>query len=458
MTGVSRESAKTYPVYLVVPQAAQRLADLLTILQPTMAAAVRAGAVSVDLYFRSATGMALMALHCETRSFGSTAYDELNSAAAQAGSAIVDAAQLPERARRRFHEEYLPLYEVRYTGLPTIAAAVQALAERALGEPLAQPKPVEVRFRRGDGWQLARLRSMTREAISIATCTPPRRGDLVDLEIIGAGHKLELRSTVVGIATGDAASALGTSGFGARFLIASEMDRRTLEAILRAVGPDKLRALDPPPRRRAARYPVHWPVQIRGAQGRISRDALDVSRHGLFVSCGDDCQAEGAVHMTIPIDDHGTPVLATGRVARAIPDDLARRRGLERGIGIEITAISARDDQRFGAFVARVGRRAEREVVVGATPARVNELTTALSAAGYCASGVSDAQSLVHRTATATRLPDLVLIDSSLTREDSRGVQAARRALAVRVVALMSIDGDSPEATREIVDGMLLAG
>jgi len=32
---------------------------------------------------------------------------------------------------------------------------------------------VEVRFRRGDAWQLARARSMTREGISIATGTPP---------------------------------------------------------------------------------------------------------------------------------------------------------------------------------------------------------------------------------------------------------------------------------------------
>jgi hypothetical protein len=451
--------ALAYPIYLVVPQAAQRLTELLQVLQPTITAANRAGALAVDLYFRSATGMALIAIHCDPALLTSAAYADMNNTAAQAGAAIVDAAQLPDRARRRFHEEYLPLYDVRYADLPNVAAAVQALAERALGEPLSPPKPVEVKFKRGDDWQLARVRSMTRDAISIATCTPPRRGDLVDLEIVAAGHKLEVRSTVVGIAAGDAASALGTSGFGARYLLASEMDRRTLDAILRAVGPDKLRALEPPPRRRAARYPVRWPVQIRSPHGRVSRQALDVSRHGLFVGCEEDeVHAEGAVHMTIPIDDHGTPVLATGRVARAIPDELARRRGISRGVGIEITAISARDEQRFGAFVTRVARRAEREVVVGAVPARVGELTTALAAAGYCASGISDAHTLVHRTASATRLPDLVLIDSSLTREDPRAVQAARRALAVRVVPLMSIDGDSPEATREIVDGMLLAG
>ena len=60
----------------------------------------------------------------------------------------------------------------------------------------------------------------------------------------------------------------------------------------------------------------------------------------------------------------GTPVLATARVARQIPDEVARSRGLEAGIGIEFTALSQKDEQRFAAFVARVGRRAEREVVV----------------------------------------------------------------------------------------------
>jgi len=43
-----------------------------------------------------------------------------------------------------------------------------------------------------------------------------------------------------------------------------------------------------------------------------------------------------------------------------------------------------------------------------------------------------------------------------VTRDNPKAVQAARRALAVRLVPLMSIDGDSAEATREIVDGTLL--
>ena len=83
-------------------------------------------------------------------------------------------------------------------------------------------------------------------------------------------------------------------------------------------------------------------------------------------------------------------------------------------------------------------------------------MTTALSAAGYCTTGVSDASGLVARAAAGTRVPDLVVLDSSLVRENPRAIHAARRALAVRLVRLMTIDGDSPSSMRESVDGALL--
>jgi hypothetical protein len=417
------------------------------------------GAISIDVYFRSATGMALIALCFDPRFLTGDTVSVLSSGAAAAGAALVDPARLPDRARRRFHETYLPLYEVRRGGLESIEEAVGALtaeiARQASGAPSGET--VEVRVRRGDAWQLARVRSMTREGISIATGTPPRRGDVVDLELRACGIVLLIRSTVVGVATGDAAAALGASGFGARFLIAGETERRQLEEILRVLGSDKLRSLEPPPRRRAARYPVHWPVFVRSPKCRANLRALDVSRHGMFVGCDDStCPLEGSVHVTVPIDDGGTPILATARVARAIPDELARTRGLRSGIGIEFTALSQRDEQRFAAFVGRVGRRAEREVVVGASASRLGELTTALSAAGYCTTGVSDATGLVERAAAGSRVPDLVVLDSSLVRENPRAIHAARRALAVRLVRLVTIDGDSPSSMREFVDGALL--
>jgi len=448
----------SYPVFLVFPQVVQRLGALLSALEPVSAVAARSHLLAVDLYFRGATGTAILALCFDPRILTTDALAEIASLAGRAGAAFVDASRLPERARRRFHEQYLPLYDVRRGGLGSIEEALGALAAEISAPPAGgQIERVEVRYRRGDAWQLARVRSMTREGVSIATGTPPRRGDVVDLEISACGIVLLARSTVVGVATGDAAAALGASGFGARFLLAGDDQREKLEEILRILGADKLRSIDPPPRRRAARYPVHWPVFVRSPKSRASLRALDVSRHGMFVGCADEvAPIEGPVHVTVPIDDGGTPVLATARVARQIPDEVARSRGLEAGIGIEFTALSQKDEQRFAAFVARVGRRAEREVVVCASASRLGELTTALSAAGYCTTGLSDASGLVARTTAGVRVPDLVVLDASVVRENPRAIHAARRALAVRLVRLMTVDGDPPLTLRESVDGALL--
>ncbi len=456
---VSSARGPVIPIFVVLPHAEARGSALGTALAPLSLASQRACPQAADLYYSSAKGTALVALTFDPRLLTVDMLTELAAEAARGGAAVVDAGRLPARARQRFHEEYLPLFDVRRGGLASFEAALAALADH-LGSALPDSPPrVEVRFRRGDAWQIARVRSMTREGISIATCTPPRRGDAVELEIAAPDLTLVARATVTGVAMGDTAVALGATGFGARFLPASEDERDKIAALLRLVGGEKLRALEPPPRRRAARYPVRWPVHIRSPRGRLSRSALDVSRHGMFVGCEvDSLPADGNLHLTVPVDDRGTPILATARVARAIPDEMAKHRGLSSGVGIEITAISQRDEQRFGAFVARVGRRCEREVLVGASPGRVLELTAALSAAGYCVTGVSDAASLVARAAASPRVPDLAIIDSSLASESPRAIQAARRQLAVRLVPLMQIDGDAAEVARETVDDALLAG
>jgi hypothetical protein len=444
-------------VFLVLPQVEPRLGALLSALEPVSELAMRSHLVGVDLYFRAATGTALIALCFDPRVLTTDALANLATRAGRAGAAFVDASRLPERARRRFHEQYLPLYEVRRGGLGSIEEGIGALVAELTVSPTSSSDHVEVRYRRGDAWQLARVRSMTREGVSIATGTPPRRGDVVELELSAAGVVLVTRSTVVGVAVGDTATALGAGGFGARFLLVSDEQREKLEEILRILGADKLRSLDPPPHRRAARYPVKWPVFVRSTQQRASLSALDVSRHGMFVGCAETmAPLEGPVHVTVPIDDGGTPVLATARVARQIPSAVALSRGLEAGIGIEFTALSQKDEQRFAAFVARVGRRAEREVVVCASAGRLFELTTALSAVGYCTTGVSDPNGLVARTAAGVRVPDLVVLDASAVRDNPKAIHAARRALAVRLVRMMTVDGDPPVSLRESVDGALL--
>jgi hypothetical protein len=153
--------------------------------------------------------------------------------------------------------------------------------------------------------------------------------------------------------------------------------------------------------------------------------------------------------------DGGRPVLATARVARAIAARDAFQRGLPTGVGLELISLSMGDEQRFAQFIVRIARRAERDVVVGAAPQRLEELTSALAGVGYCTSGVTDAPALVSRAGSG-RAPDLVILDSSLADNDPGEVQAVRKALAVRQVPTITLDGDSPTATREWVDGALL--
>src|SRR5262245_16625505 len=118
---------------------------------PVVEAAARAHALGADLYLRSATGMALIAPFLDPRFLTAEVYGELGATAAAAGAAIVDAAQLPERARRRFHDEYLPLYDITRGGLAGLADALLALAElsKSQGEDASRTR-VEVKFRRGD--------------------------------------------------------------------------------------------------------------------------------------------------------------------------------------------------------------------------------------------------------------------------------------------------------------------
>jgi hypothetical protein len=453
--------APAYPLFFVLPQARARLGALPATLGVLEEAGQAGDILGADVYYRTSTDMAMLALRFDARTLTADLIEHLASGATQQGAALLDAARLPEAARQRFYDSYLPLYDVCLGGLGTPELALRALTQHLTGpdEPVVRAhgtERVEVRFRRGDQWQLARLRSLTAEGVSVATATPPRRGSFLDLEIQAAGISLLIRSSVVGVMAGDAAATLGATGFGARFLPATDGQRRKLAELLAVAGGEQLRKLAPPPRRREARYPVQWPVFLRTPHCKVSLRALDVSRRGMFIAAeGDLAPREGSVHVMFPIDDGGRPVLATARVARAIAARDAFERGLPVGVGLELISLSMRDEARFAHFVGRIARRAERDVVIGAAPHRLEELATALSGAGYCTTGIADVPSLVARAGSG-RTPDLVILDASLSEQSPVEVQAARKALAVRQVPTLTLDGDSPTAAREWVDGTLL--
>jgi hypothetical protein len=425
-------------------------------------AAAHGNILGTDVYYRTQTDMAMLALRFDARSLTGDVIDAIASGATQHGAALLDASRLPESARQRFYDSYLPLYDVVIGGLKGPEHALKALAQHLSGETADRHASshvsdrIEVRFKRGDQWQLARLRGLTAEGVSVATATPPRRGAFLELQLEAGGVSLQIRSSVVGVMAGEAAAQLGATGFGARFLPATEAQRRKLAELLKVAGGEKLRQLAPPPRRREARYPVEWPVFLRTPHCKVSLRALDVSRRGMFVAAeGDLAPREGSVHVMFPIDDGGRPVLATARVARAIAARDAYERHLPVGVGLELISLSMRDEARFAHFVGRIARRADREVLIGAAPQRLEELHHALAGAGYCTTGMVDVASLIARTGSG-RTPDLVILDASLADQNPLEMQQARKALAVRQIPTITLDGDSPAAAREWVDGTLL--
>src|SRR5262245_9568513 len=111
--------APVLPIYVVLPHADTRASGFASALTPLVAAAARARPLGAELFFSHAKATALVALSFEVRTLTTEMLAELASAAARCGAAVVDAARLPERARHRFHEEYLPLFDVRRTDLPS---------------------------------------------------------------------------------------------------------------------------------------------------------------------------------------------------------------------------------------------------------------------------------------------------------------------------------------------------
>jgi hypothetical protein len=125
------------------------------------------------------------------------------------------------------------------------------------------------------------------------------------------------------------------------------------------------------------------------------------------------------------------------------------------GLGLEIVALGPRESARFSRFLTRVGKRTSHTLVVGAAVERAGPIVQELIAAGYSAAQVLDPAALLAR-ASASRPPDLVLLDATLTRADPKAEEAVRRALTARRIPLQHIGEDTPAAVRALADMTLL--
>ncbi len=322
-------------------------------------------------------------------------------------------------------------------------------------QPLAPP-PAEhpdhtviVRFLRGGTWSQARLRSLSARGAYLVTGAPPRLNDDVHVALELGGLSAVVRGTVYHVTTARDAAETGSSGFAVRFPVEQGPTRERLIELLQRARTDGV-VIKPPPSRTSVRFPVRWPVELRGPDGTYG-DALDVSLNGLFIRPQSPLR-DHMVTAVVPIDVGDPPIELRARVARAITSADATTRGLTAGYGLEIVDMSDGDRVRWSRFLARVERRAAKTVLVGAAPRRLEAIARALTDAGYAVSSSADAGALV-RMADGPTLPDVAVIDESLL-EQGVSAQWLEQMFTQRQVPCITVKGDANRA-RLVVDRLL---
>jgi hypothetical protein len=469
-------ASSAYEVFLVFENAAvdaELLCETASALQTNTATARLLG---VDLYYRADRDVMMLGLRFDPHAATGALLERVREDADRTGASMLELPRLADEDRRKFMNDYVPHFPLCVRGLPTPGDAVTLFARdlghaaefgdsrtsgrgvpRGTGPGTEAGRPrLEVHFARGDGWQLGRARNLTREGVYIIAAATPRQGDIVDVKLSSGELCVILRGQVVYVTPEQATEALGAAGFGVRFLLANGEDRQKLEKLVQLTLGEGYASIRPAPPRRDVRYPVRWPVTLDLGHACASLAALDVSARGMFVACNAPALPR-TVDVSFEIDDPGAPIQATARVARAVPAEVARLRGVAVGYGLEIVSLTQSDDARFKMFVARVGRRAEKSIIVAAAPTRANQLAAELSAAGYAALSVSEPDLVVQR-ASVPRPPDLVIVDDSLERQSSIAVRQMRRALTKIDVQVSFLDGQEDVAghVRALADAALL--
>ena len=501
-----------YEIFLVLEPLRPRAHELFTLLAPLH----EAGAPHVcglDLYYRRASDVALVALRYDERTFTRERLNFVIDLATGAGIPLLDPARMSEGDRRGFYGAYLSTYDVKVEDQRTLADAFAELAKRidsetpvtagmqrgALGKlapthhslddreslPLAeqarqarsraeariravtrtptvqqieppameppppQPTTIDVRFLRGGAWTTARLRALSVKGAYLVTGAPPRLGDSVHVALGFRDQGALLRGTVYHVTTAADALATGSSGFAVRFPVYPSAGRTQLIELLTAAR-DAGVTIKPPPTRHAVRFPVCWPVQVGLGDDSFHADALDVSERGLFVAT-QTLEVGAEISVAVPMEE-GDAVTARARVARHFSSREASPRGLRGGTGLELTDMTDVDRRLWSAFLDRVRKRTERRIVVGATANRIDDLASALTAAGYSVVTGSDAGVLVRLADLEPRPPDAVVIEAGLAAQGPD--HWLEQVFSARQVPCVTVNGDG-RRTRCVVDRLL---
>ncbi len=316
-------------------------------------------------------------------------------------------------------------------------------------------KTIYARYLRSGKWVPIRIGALSLKGAALMTGALPRLHDHVDVALSFSGHRALVRGAVGKVSSMSEAAATGASTFSVAFDLDTAA-RRQLTALLTAAREQKV-TIKPPPARATRRYVVEWPVCLGTMRGAMKADALDISTSGMFVRPIVALALDSVLNFSAVLDDGGGPVAGRAKVVRQLTEAEAASVGLAPGFGLSIVEMSALDEQRWHAFIARIEQRAAKRVLIGASPARLGELQNALAAAGYAVLGGTDPGALVQLASSDARPVDAALIDSSWL--DPGTTSAWIESLfSARNVPCITVEGDSRRARGQVDKLLEVAG
>jgi hypothetical protein len=309
---------------------------------------------------------------------------------------------------------------------------------------------IYARYLRSGRWVPIRVGALSLKGAALLTGALPRMKDHVDIALSFGTHRALVRGIVGKVSSVREAASTGAATFSVAFEL-DEASRKQLVNLLTAARDAKI-TIKPPPPRATRRFPVEWPITLGTTRGAVRGIALDVSTGGMFVKPTLSLELGATIGFSLQLDDGSAPIAGSAKVVRVIGEPEAKLCGLAPGFGLEVVTMSEADRMRWLGFLARIERRAEKRVLIGAEPHRLAELQAGLASAGYAVVGGTDPGALVQ-LANTERPADAVLIDAGWLQNEASAT-LVESLFSARNVPCVTMNGEVRRA-RQAIDKLL---
>lgn len=309
------------------------------------------------------------------------------------------------------------------------------------------PDVIHARYLRSGRWVPVRVGALSLKGAVLLAGALPRIDDRVDVAFQFGSHRAIVRGIVGKVSTGREATQSGAS----TFTIAFDLDaatRTSLTSLLMSARDAKI-TIKPPPPRVTRRFPVEWQVALGTIRGAVKATALDVSTQGMFVQPASNLEVGSTLTFSVVLDDGTSPIAGRARVVRQIKEVEAKACGLAPGFGLVVVSMSEADRMRWLGFLARIERRADKRVLIGAEPSRLAELQAALASLGYAVGAAGDPGALVQLANSEARAADAVLIDAGWLKNEASAT-LMENLFSKRNVPCVTMQGEVRRARQQI--------